>query len=137
MLKLYFILIVSVSSSCGVSVNYLGNSFNETSHVDVYVDPAAIKRIYTVIGKGYEQHYTSFSRNNIEKLQVKAIRKAKQKGADAILFQDYHVLHPGTAITTTTIKLDTLNRGVVTTGNAHAGPVVSSGRNILFLKYIE
>jgi len=137
MQKIYSILpCVFFFSSCGVSVNYLGNSFDKTSNVDVYVDPAAIKKTYTVIGKGYENYYNVLSRNNIEKLQLKAIQKAKQKGADAILFQDYHVLHSGTAISTTT-KVDTVARGVVTTSNTHAGPVVSSGRNILFLKYNE
>jgi aspartokinase len=135
MLKLYFILIVSVSSSCGVSVNYLGNSFDKTSEIDVYVDPAAIKKNYLVIGKGYEK-LSQFSRNGIEKLQLKAIEKAKQKGADAILFQDYHVFHPGTTISTAAI-VDTSNRGVVTTSNTQAGPVVASGRKILFLKYNE
>jgi hypothetical protein len=136
MLKLYFILLlVIVFSSCGVSVNYLGNSFDKTSHIDVYVDPATIKKNYSVIVKGYEK-LSYFSRNGIEKLQLKAIQKAKQKGADAILFQYYYLLQPGTAISTTT-NVDTLNRGVVTTSNTHAGPVVSSGRNILFLKYNE
>jgi len=128
-------MIVIVFSSCGVSVNYLGNSFDKTSHVDVYVDPSAIKKTYTIIGKGYEK-LNYFSRNGVEKLQSKAIQKAKQRGADAILFQDYFLLHPGTSISSTT-KVDTVNKGVVTTSNTHAGPVVSSGRNILFLKYDE
>jgi len=136
MLKLYFTLLtVLLFSSCGVSVNYLGNSFDKTSHVDVFVDPSAIKKTYTVIGKGYE-HYGVYSRFNIERLQEKTIQKAKEKGADAVLFQDYHVLHPGAAISTTT-KVDTVSNGVVTTSNTHTGPVVSSGRNILFLKYNE
>lgn len=134
MLKLYFALIATLLfSSCGVSVNYLGNSFEKTSQVDVYVDATAIKKPYTVIGKGYEERRIGF-RYNIEKLQGKAIQKAKQKGADAVLFQDYHLLHPGTSIRTTT-KVDTVDKGVITTSNTHAGPVVSSGRNILFLKY--
>jgi hypothetical protein len=55
MLKLYFFLVVAfVLSSCGVSVNYLGNSFQKTSNVDVYVDQGAIKKSYTIVGKGYE-----------------------------------------------------------------------------------
>ncbi len=135
MQKLYFILpCLFFFSSCGVSINYLGNSFDKTSHIDVYVDPASIKKNYLVIGKGYEK-LSYFSRNGIEKLQLKAIQKAKQKGADAILFQDYYLLQPGTAISTIT-KVDTVNK-VLTTSNTNAGPVISSGRNILFLKYKE
>lgn len=134
MLKLHIILFaVLLFSSCGTSINYLGNSFDKTSHVDVYVEQGAIKKRYTVIGKGYEQ-YSIYTRNYIEKLQAKAIEKAKQKGADAILFQDYYLLQPGTAINTTT-KTDTLLKGVLTISNTYAGPVISSGRNILFLKY--
>lgn len=134
MLKLYFtLLIILVFTSCSVSVDYLGDSFAKTSHVDVYVESAAIKKNYTVIGKGYEK-LNYFSRNGIEKLQFKAIQKAKQRGADAVLFQDYYLLHSGTAISTTA-KIDSLSKGVVTTSNTYAGPVISSGRNILFLKY--
>ena len=111
MLKFYFSsLVVFVFSSCGVSVNYLGTSFNETDHVDVYVDLAAIKKGYAVIGKGYEK-IGIHTRNGIEKLQMKAIQKAKQKGADAVLFQDYHVLQTGTAISTS--KIDTVNKAFV------------------------
>ncbi len=134
MQKIYFTLFFAILiSSCGVSLNYLGNSLDKTSHVDVYVDPASIKKNYSVIGKGYEK-LSYFSRNGIEKLQVKAIKKAKQKGADAVLFQDYYLIQPGMSINTTT-KVDTVSKGVITISNTNASPVFSSGRNILFLKY--
>lgn len=133
MLKLYSLFIsVLFLASCG-GVSYLGNSFNKTTHVDVYVDQGAIKKSFTIIGKGYEK-YVPYGRHNIEKLQAKAVQKAKQKGADAILFQDYYLVQPGTTINTTT-RTDTLDKAVVTTGNTYVGPVLSSGRHILFLKY--
>lgn len=136
MLKLYSLIVAaSIFSSCGVSVSYLGNAYDKTSRVDVYVDPSAIKKPYTVMGKGYEERLVGY-RYSVEKIQERAIAKAKEKGADAILFQDYYLQHAGTAYSTsTTVKVDTINRTVVTSGNGQSGPVVSTGRHILFLKY--
>lgn len=134
MSKFYlFFLAATCLCSCGVSLNYLGNTYSQTAHVDVYVEQSAIRRPYTVIGKGYERRLMAVD-YNIERLQEKAVQKAKEKGADAVLFQDYYLLQPGTNISTTT-RTDTLNKAVVTTGSTQVTPTVATGRQILFLKY--
>ncbi len=134
MLKLYSLLIAALFfCSCGVSVSYLGNAYDKTSRVDVYVDASAIKKSYTVMGKGYQDNInqTLFS---LEQLQKKVVEKAKEKGADAVLFQDYYLSQPGYGYSSVTVT-DTLGRGVITTTNSQAQSIVSSGRTILFLKY--
>jgi hypothetical protein len=116
-------------TSCGLRVNYMGSTASPTSQVDVYVDAANIKKPFTVMGKGYVEERVLTKRAE-EKIQVKAIEKAREKGADAILFEDYYLVGQQASVTTTTI--DTVRTRV--TGTA-SGPVMSSGRNILFLKY--
>jgi hypothetical protein len=122
---------LSVFSSCGFRIGYLGNSSAPTEKVDVFVDPSSIKKPYSVMGKGFVEA-APFSRNSIEKIQNKAIKKARQKGADAILFEDYYLIQNGTTINNTT-RIDTVHN--VSTSQTTVSPVVSSGRNILFLKY--
>ena len=134
MLKLYPVLfVVTIVSSCGVSLSYLGNAYDKTSRVDVYVDASAIKKPYTVMGKGYQEN-ANHMLFTLEQLQEKVIAKAKEKGADAVLFQDYYLSQPGYGYSSVTVT-DTLSRGVITTTNSQAQPIVSSGRSILFLKY--
>jgi len=134
MKKIYplFILPVFVLS-CGSRINYLGSSYSPTQKVDVYVDPSSIKKPYTIVGKGFFQAVYP-SRNNIDKMQTKAIAKAREKGADAILFDSYYVIHDGAAVHSVT-KTDSVGRGTVSVNNTTVSPVISTGTNILFLKY--
>ncbi|MES2882567.1 MAG: hypothetical protein V4676_10490 [Bacteroidota bacterium] len=125
--------LLSVLSSCGVSIAYLGNQYEKTSKVDVFVDGSAIKKPFTIIGKGYEDQRVGYG-YAIEKVQEEAIKKAKEKGADAILFQDYYLSQPGYGYTSVTTA-DSIQRRVITTTSSQSKPIVSSGRTILFLKY--
>ncbi len=120
-------------SSCATKLNYLGNSFTPTNRVDVYVDASAIKRPYTVVGKGYMQ-YSYYTRSKVDIMQKKAVETAKSKGADAVLFQEYHIQRDGTSIQTVS-RTDSVGKGVVTIGAGMISPIISSGTNILFLKY--
>lgn len=132
MIKFYSLMLILLYS-CGSHLNYLGSSYTPTKQIDVYVDPAAIKRSYTVIGKGY-MDYGYHLRQRIDKMQEKAIAKAKAKGADAILFQDYFVQRDASHLETTT-RMDTISRTLTTVENGSVGPVVFTATNILFLKY--
>ena len=131
----YYTLLFIVFSSCGSRLNYLGSSYSPSANVDVYVDASAIKRPYTVIGKGYMEYgYGAYTKSRIEKMQTKAIEKAKTKGADAILFQDYYVRQEGASIHTVT-QADSVGKRLVTVQNGTVSPVISSRTDILFLKY--
>jgi hypothetical protein len=62
------------------------------------------------------------------------MQKAKAKGADAILFQDYFIKENGASIETIT-KADSVGKSLVSVQTGSISPIVSSGTNILFLKY--
>ena len=134
MFNIYTFLLVSLLFiSCGTKLNYLGKTSQPTENVDVYVDAAAIKKPYTIVGKGYMEGH-SISKKSIELMQKKAIITAKEKGADAILFQDYYVIENGSGIHSVT-KTDSVGSSLVSVSNARVTPVVSSKTDILFLKY--
>jgi hypothetical protein len=74
----------------------------------------------------------SYTKSSIEKMQTKAIEKAKQKGANAVLFQDYYLKETSASIQTT-LPPDSIRRNFVQTGSVN--PIISSKTEILFLKY--
>lgn len=137
MIKYYSLLALALYS-CGSHLNYLGNSYPASKNVDVFVDASAIKKGYTIIGKGYMEYgYLSpgpEAKKRIEKMQKKAIETARHKGADAILFQDYFIKEDGASIHTVT-KTDSIGRGLISVQAGRVSPIISSKTDILFLKY--
>ena len=114
-------------SSCTYRVHYLGNSYAPTEKVDVYVDASVIKRSYEIMGKTLAP--ISPYGGTPEKIQKKAIAKAKEKGADAVLFQDYLV---APATINPSLRADSIGKS---SGTALIGPSSDPGYMILFLKY--
>ncbi len=114
-------------ASCGPTISYLGSSYGPTQTVDVFVEENAIAKSYTVIGKGYVNYY----RNGVpESLQAKAVSKAREKGADAILIKDYFIPVSTTGLGVAGLH-DTVGRAML----ALAPQTASSGVMIVFLKY--
>jgi hypothetical protein len=123
----------TIFTSCGLRIDYLGSTSAPTDNVDVYVDASAIKRSYTIIGKGYPNELgTAF--NSTEKLQRKATEIARKKGAHAVLFQDHYVQHEGSKFFSTS-RIDSVSKGVVATTTGSVAPAISTGRTIFFLRY--
>lgn len=135
MIRFYtpFIISIAFISCYSVRINYLGSSSTPSSKVDVYVDATAINKPYTIVGKGYTE-YGFRARNRMEKTQEKAIKKARENGADAILFQDYYFSQEGASIHSVS-RADSIGSGLVTIKNATVSPIISSRTDILFLKY--
>jgi hypothetical protein len=131
MARYYTLLFSIVLASCGTRINYLGNSSTPTRNVDVYVDASSIKKPYTIIGKGYINTVRDFY--NLKKLQHKATELAKEKGADAILFQDYFITEDRANVYKT--NTDSIGNRLIGVKSATVTPSVISSRNILFLKY--
>jgi hypothetical protein len=121
--KIYSVLSMVIFSSCVSRINYLGNSFPPTREPDFYVDEKSIDKPYKIIGKGYPNSVGTLT---LKTLQKKAIEKAKNKGADAVLIQDYLV--PTTVANSHTLR-----------GNANSALTydVDTQFIILFLKYTE
>ena len=130
MLKLYAsFLFIILLSSCGTRVNYVGQTVKPRSQsIDVFVDASTIEKSYTIIGKGYVD-YTL--RLNHQQMQRKAVNLAKEKGADAVLFEDYYVVDNETSLTTS-IRTDSSK---TVRANTSANPVLVSRHQVLFLKY--
>ena len=130
MLKIYSsYFLLFILAACNMQLNYLGTSYTKTEKVDVFVDKSAIDKPYRIIGKGYITYYRS-----VEIIQQKAVKKAKEKGADAVLISDYYVLNPGATINSVS-HTDSLGKGLITIGNSTIVPNNSTGFNIIFLKY--
>ena len=70
-------------SACGsdVDVDYLGDSYPPTSHVDVYFSEDDITEGYLVMG------HATVDGGDAEELQEKLIEKARERGADGIIFE--------------------------------------------------
>jgi hypothetical protein len=133
MTKFYTTLLFSsIFCSCGLHINYLGTVSETTDKVDVFVDAAAIRRPYTIIGKGYPDRFLG---ENTKNLQPKAIKMAKQKGADAILFQDLYVTEDNSSTYSSVRATDSSGRASVLLRSRSSSPVVSSKVDIFFLKY--
>jgi hypothetical protein len=81
-----------------------------------------------------EYGFGGYSKSRIDKMQEKAIKKAKAKGADAILFQDYYFKENGASIQTVT-KADSVGKSLVSAQTGNISPIISSRTDILFLKY--
>jgi hypothetical protein len=128
MIKFYPLLISILSFSCHIHQHgYLGSSYTPTKNVDVFVDVSTIKKPYTIIGKTFTE-MDSFT--NLERIQQKSIEIAKQKGANAILFQDYQFQDVGSVQTVSQRDSSSSVRVRTTTT-----PVVTTRLDILFLKY--
>ena len=118
-------------SSCFAHINYLGNSFPSTKEPDFYVDERSIDKPYKIVGKGYPNGFGSLT---LQTLQKKAIEKAKKKGADAVLVQDYFIQ---AAVANSTIYHTDGERKGITGNSTFPGGSVDTQFIILFLKYTE
>jgi hypothetical protein len=127
--KFYISVVATLLFSCATRLNYLGSSLQPTNHVDVFVDAAAIRKTYTIIGKGYLES----SIVSKERMQEQAIQKAMEKGADAVLFQDYFITDETSAYSIS--KPDSSGKSINLHRNKPASAVVNSQVSILFLKY--
>ena len=132
MLKHYFYSLLIVSLFSCTKINYVGNSYDPTNNIEVFVDEGAIKRKYDIVGKGYLS--TAMSAVNPERIQTTAVAKAKQKGADAVLSKDYVI--PVTSIDRR-LQTDSVNKGVVLIGSTTMRQNSSPEFVVLFLKYVE
>ena len=72
-------------TACGsdIEVDYLGDSYPSTSDVDVYFSEDDITEGYLVMGRA------TVDGSDAEALQEKLIEKARENGADGIIFEAF------------------------------------------------
>lgn len=75
---------------CGPTIHYLGDTHAPTSTLDLYYDAKEIKKEYRVIGRMTNDQFINY---NVEYLKKQMIKKAKQVGADGIIFSDLSVIN--------------------------------------------
>ena len=115
-----------VFASCGTQVNYLGSNYPSTTNIDVFVTQSSITKPFEIIGKGYVRKYVGPS-PRVETIQRKAVEKAKSKGADGVVIEDYYLLDKTSGITART---DSIRTHII-----DVNPALSSGFTILFIRY--
>lgn len=85
MKNVLIVLAVSVVLTSCVSTDYVGKTYAPTSNVDIYVSEADIKQEYEVMGEILAESDDMMFTSG-EKMQEKIVEKAKEKGADGIIF---------------------------------------------------
>lgn len=84
--------IILFFTGCGgdnVDIDYLGNSYTPTSHVDVYFSEDDVTEGYLVMGHATADGGTT------EALQEELIEKAREHGADGIIFEGFDRVETG------------------------------------------
>ena len=89
------LLLVLFVAACA-KIDYLGQSYPPTAHVDLYFSEADIREGYQVMGHVIAQAGTGIS---IERLQTKLEAKAREKGADGIVIHGFDRIQTGETTT--------------------------------------
>jgi hypothetical protein len=121
--------------SC-TKIDYIGQEFPPTTQVDMYFSQADIERDYTVMGSVVA---TATDIVSSEKMQKDIIKKAREKGADAVIFEGLDRYQAGsTSSYTETSKDVTDKKGkikTVTTGSQSSSTEEKKQIKATFIKY--
>lgn len=90
---LYLILWI-ILTGCGNQIIYYGRSYSPTQNVDIYFREADVKESHEVMGKVTLE---MSARKSSDKIQQKLLKRAKDKGADAIIFDDISLTTTGSS----------------------------------------
>ncbi|MCX8020732.1 MAG: hypothetical protein N2747_09590 [Chitinophagaceae bacterium] len=126
------VLICFLFLSCKAQIEYLGAA--RPSHhrpVDVYVTDQAIKKQYTIIGKGYLRNWNQI--HGIEKIQKLAEKKAAQKGADGVILWEQNM--SGDPLLTQPERWSTEEVGAAPNWSTHQAIFRVVSFHIYFIKY--
>lgn len=80
-----FLILSFVFTACTPTINYLGDSYDPTTEVDVYWDKEDIKKEYRVMGIAKNEGY-EMDMDDPFVIKTEMVKKAKMYGADAVLF---------------------------------------------------
>ncbi len=112
-------------------VDYIGQSYPPTNHVDVFFKEGDVPHEYSVMGKVVA---TANDLVSAEKLQAKIVRKAQERGADAVVLTGLERYKSGQS---TDYSESTEDRGRRTRTHGHSTTSDQEKKEIhaLFIKY--
>ncbi len=91
----FLALFVLFVAACA-KIDYIGQSYSPTTHVDLYFSEADIREDYRVMGHVIAQANEGIS---VENLQKKLEAKAREKGADGIVVHGFDRIQTGETTT--------------------------------------
>lgn len=111
-------------SGCGPSVEYIGKSYPPTTNVEIFFNPADVKKPYETIGKVDGK---AWPLSGYDKIQESIVKEAKKRGADAVI-----ITRSGEQTVGTTTNSSTTSTGdskTTTTGDKDNGQSKETGWN--------
>ncbi|SYZ72181.1 conserved hypothetical protein [Candidatus Zixiibacteriota bacterium] len=133
--KLYLLPLLLLVISC-TKIDYIGQEYPPTTQVDMFFAPSDVEQDYTVMGTLVA---TAADIVSSEKMQKDIIKKAKEKGADAVIFEDLDRYQSGTTSSyTETTKHEKDKKGkdkTVTTGTQSSSTEEKKQIKATFIKY--
>jgi hypothetical protein len=82
---IFTLLAIVLIVSCTPKISYLGDSYPPTYEVDMYFDEKDIERDYKVIGLARNEG-DELEIDDLDAIRKSMLKKAREVGADAILF---------------------------------------------------
>ena len=86
-------LVLIIAASCSNKIIYYGRTYQPTQTVEIFFRESDITEPNEVMGK---VTYEVTAKRSSDKVQQKIVRRVKEKGADAILFDEISLTNTGT-----------------------------------------
>lgn len=90
----FLLLILFAVTSCSNKIIYYGRTYNPTQKVDIYFREGDITEPNEIMGK---VTYEVTAKRSSDKVQKKIVDRMKEKGADAILFDEIALTNTGSS----------------------------------------
>jgi hypothetical protein len=87
-----FSLTVILTTACSNKIIYYGRTYPVTQNVDIFFRESDITEPNEIMGKAT---YEVTAKRNSDKIQAKIVARVKEKGADAILFDEISLTNTG------------------------------------------
>lgn len=134
MIRLYAVAVLACFAAGCATVDYVGESYQPTSHVDVFFAEKDVPKEYQVIGQvlASGDEYVSASA-----LNTKLMARAREKGADGVIILEVSRKPMNTApeVTETTTVSNTYQGKVIEKKATASTPAEHNEIKALFIRY--
>lgn len=124
------LLIIAICITACTKIDYIGEEYPPTTHVDLFFDMDDVTREHKVMGHLIA---TADDMVSAEKMQKKMMKKAREKGADAIVITGFEKFRSGE----TTSYKETTEEGQTKKGNLKTTTTATSSTKVDEKKQIE